>query len=135
MGGGRSPCSKPYFRAKVRVSVFWNGQFSGHLIFYKTIFLVEKNNFFGGEKKFFYPYKQALCFFEKNYFSFLKKKCFWESFFRRIVFQNFQNFSAHKKFVKFFFEIFSQNNFPPKHFFSKKRKIIFFKKKKQSTCL
>ena len=42
-------------KAKLKVSVFENGQFSGHLIFYKKCFL-------DGEE-FFYRYKQTLCFF------------------------------------------------------------------------
>ena len=46
-GGGESPDTNAYLRAKLKVSVFENGQFSGHLIF-------DKKNFFS-EKKIFLP--------------------------------------------------------------------------------
>jgi hypothetical protein len=55
VGGGGS-ATNAYFRAKLKVSVFENGQFSGHLIFYKKKCLLEK--------KILLPNKQAICFFE-----------------------------------------------------------------------
>ena len=36
-GGGGSPDSKPYMMAEKKVSVFGNGQFSGHLFFSKKV--------------------------------------------------------------------------------------------------
>jgi hypothetical protein len=35
-GGGGSALSNPYFRQKPKLSVFENGQFSGHFFFSKT---------------------------------------------------------------------------------------------------
>ena len=59
-----------------------------------------------------YPHKQELYFFEKNVFA-------------KIIFSKFQkNNSAHKKFVKYFFLIFSKKTFPKKHFFFKKQKFL-----------
>ena len=115
--GGGSPCSKHYFWAKVKVFVFWNGQFSGHLIFYKKCFLVKK-------KIFSTPWTSTFGFLKKIIFLFLKKKRFFgEIFFRRIF---YQNFSAHKKVLKFFRKQFPQKTF----FFQKKTKIILKQKQK-----
>ena len=67
---GKSPQSDCICRAKPKNRIFTNGQFSGHLIFTKTIF--------SRRKKFVYPYKRELYFFEKKYFSFFfEKKCFF----------------------------------------------------------
>ena len=112
-----------YLRTKLKVSVFENGQFSRHLIFDKKKFVLEK--------KIVYD-KQELCFLKKKTFSFFLKK---NVFFWKICFQNFQNFSAHTKFIKIFLNFFSKT-FPKKTFFlKKKRKMFFFSKKKQSSCL
>ena len=43
--GGGSPDTNAYLRAKLKVSVFENGQFSGHLIFDKKTFFSEKKIF------------------------------------------------------------------------------------------
>ena len=55
-GGERVTASNTYSRAKLKLSVFENGQFSGHL----PIF--DKNNCFW-RKKLFYSEKQKPCFF------------------------------------------------------------------------
>ena len=66
-----SPDNNAYLRAKLKVSVFENGQFSGHLIF-------DKKTFFS-EKKFFLPrlFKKK----KKTMFLFLKKNVFSKIFF------------------------------------------------------
>ena len=99
VGGG--PDTNVYLRGKLKVFVF-------DLIF-------DKKSFFFGEKNCFTPINKNFVFLKKKMFLlFLKKKCFfWKCFF-----QNFQNFSAHKKFVKNFFEFFRKN-------ISKKTKFLF----------
>ena len=80
----KGPGSNAHPREKLKVSVFWNGQFSGHLIF---------------DKKFFVSLPQltrTLFFLKKNVF-------FCKLFFEKKNFQNFKKFSAHKQFVKFYF--------------------------------
>ena len=73
--GGGSPDTNTYLRAKVKVSVSENGQFSGHLIFYKKHFC--------GEKKVFTPINKNFVFLKKKMFLFLKKNVFFEMFFRK----------------------------------------------------
>ena len=65
--GGGSPPTNAFFREKQKVSVFENGQFSGHLIFYKKTFLPEE--FFSKFPKLFCP--QKIC---QNVFEILSKK-------------------------------------------------------------
>ena len=100
-------------RAKLKVSVFENGQFTGHLI-------IDKKTFFS-EKKIFYPNKQELCFFEKKAFFFFWKKIF----FLKMFFQNFQNFSTHKKLSQNFLNFFKKTKF----IFIEGKKIFFSEKK------
>ena len=112
---GGSPCSKPYFRAKVKVSVFGNGQFSRHLIFYKKSFFVEK-------KTFWHLWTSTLFFWKKSIFLFLKKKCFFGKFFFEEFFIKISKIFPPTKKLSNFFEIFSKK-FPQKtFFFSKKEK-------------
>ena len=67
---------------------------------------------------------------KKKYFSFFwKKMCFLEIFFRKSFFQNFEKFSAHKKFVKYFLNFF-EKIFSKKTLFFKKKKNICFQKHK-----
>ena len=77
-GGGGGVRTNAYFRAKLKVSVFENGQFREHLIFDKKCFF--------RRKKIVHPNKQELCFLEKKIFSFFfEKKCFfWKCFFEKI---------------------------------------------------
>ena len=58
-------------KAKLKVSVFENGQFSGHLIFDKKTFFSEKNCFFTSINKNF-------VFLKKNNVHFFEKKCFFK---------------------------------------------------------
>ena len=97
-------------RTKPKTTIFENKQFSGHFVFYK-------NNVFWREKQLFYP--QELFFLEKKtfFFFFEKKMFFLEMFFQKHFFQNFKNISAHKKFVKFFFNFFEKKFPKKKHFF------------------
>ena len=121
-GGGGSPDTNAYLRAKLKVSVFENGQFSGHLIF-------DKKTFFS-EKKFFYPDKQELWFFEKKQCSFFWKKIFFlEMFFRKNFKKILTNFLWAEKFWKFWKQIF-EKTFLKKRFFFKKMNIVFFQKNK-----
>ena len=60
-GGGGSPRSNPYFKAKPKLSVFENGQFSGHFFFDQKFFKKCKmlwgksfGIFFDTQKKFFF---------------------------------------------------------------------------------
>ena len=121
--GGGSPDTNAYLRAKLKLSVFENGQFRGHLIF-------DKKTFFSEKKIFFTPINKNFVFLKKNNVHFFEKKSFfWKCFFENCFFQNFQNFSAHKKFVKIFFNFFAKT-FPKKRFFFKKINIVFFQKNK-----
>ena len=120
---GGSPCSKPYCRAKVKVPVFWNGQFSGHLVFYKKVFLVEKKTFSS-------LWTSTLFFWKKIIFPFLKQKCFFGKLFPKKFQKKFDNFFVGGKILEILIKNSSKKNFPKKHFFFKKRKIIFFKKTK-----
>ena len=59
--GGGSPLSNPYFRAKPKLSVFENGQFSGHFFFHqkfsqkcKMLWGKSFGNFFDTQKKIFF---------------------------------------------------------------------------------
>ena len=98
--GGKSPDTNAYLKAKLKVSVFENGQFSGHLIFAKKTFF--------SEKKIFYPDKQELCFFEKNNVHFFEKKSFfWKCLCEKI-----------------------EKTFPKKRFKKKKINIVVFQKNK-----
>ena len=56
--GGANQCL--YFKEKLKVPVFENERFSGHLIFCKKFWG-------GGAKKFFYLNEHALCFFGKKH--------------------------------------------------------------------
>ena len=112
--GGGSPCSNADFRANVKVSVFWNGQFRGHLMFYKKTFW--------GKKTSLWPDKQALCFFEKKCFG---GKCFFEEFFFKIS----RTVPPKKSLSKFFWNFF-EKKFPQKTFKKKKKKNVFFQKNK-----
>ena len=115
--GGGSPDTNAYLRAKLKVSVFENGQ---------TLNFWQKNFFFG-ETNFFTPINKKFVFLKKKHFPFFEKKCFfWKCFFDNFFFQNFQNFSAYKKFVKNFFE----KTFPKKTFFFKKTNFLFIGVKK-----
>ena len=123
--GGGGPPTNAYFRANLKVSVFKNGHFSRHLIFYQKTFWGKKN-FFTPKKHFVFLRKKHFSFFGKTIFLgeiFFKKisKTFWQIFCGQKSFGNFQTNSSKK-------------NFPKKHFFSKKRKTCLFSKK-QSACL
>ena len=112
-GEGGSPQSDCIMicRAKPKNRIFANGQFSGHLIFYKK-------NFFFRRQKFFYSYKQKLYFFEKKHFSFFWKKMF----FVKICFSKKLKKNIHKLFMgRKRFEILKKN-------FQKKEKCFFSKK-------
>ena len=85
--------------------VFENEQFSGYFFFWR--------------KKVFYPINKNFCVFEKNAFL-------------GIFFQNFQNFSAHKKFVKIFVKFFDKK-YPKKNIFFQKKENVF--SKRQSSFL
>ena len=88
--GGGSPPSDAQIRAKTKLSVFDDGQFSGHLLFKKknfhffwTIFFFEKNVF---QKKIFWERKN----FPKKMKLFFPKKTIWEAknlFFKKFVFR------------------------------------------------
>ena len=66
-------------KAKLKVSVFENGQFSGHLIFDKKTFFSEKNCFFTSiNKNFVFLKKKQCCFF------FFLNVFFWKYFFEKI---------------------------------------------------
>ena len=69
-------------------------------------------------------------FLKKKHFSFFfeKRNVFLEIFFRKQFFQNFQNISAHKTFVKVFF-IFFRKKISKKNIFFKKKEKCFFSKK------
>ena len=101
-----SPLNDCIWGEKPKTTIFENEQFSGHFVF-------DKNNCFFGEKTFFPPINK------NSYFIFLKKNVFLEIVFRKQFFQNFKNISAHKKFVKLFFNFF-EKHFPKKTFFFKK---------------
>ena len=122
--GGGSPDTNAYLRAKLKVSVFENGQFSGHLIFAKKLFFRRKN--------FFYPDKQELCFFEKKQCSFfLKKNLFFGNVFAKNWKKNFDKFFVGRKVLEILKKhIFEKNISKKKIFFSKKWTLFFFQKKK-----
>ena len=70
-------------KAKLKVSVFENEQFSGHLIFDKKTFFSEKNCFFTSiNKNFVFLKKKNVPFFEKKCFFW---KCFFEIFFSKFI--------------------------------------------------
>ena len=69
MGGG-SLDTNAYLRAKLKLSVFENGQFGGHLIFDKKTFFLE-------QKLFFTPIVKNFVFLKKIQCSFFEKKCFF----------------------------------------------------------
>jgi hypothetical protein len=76
----------PYFRAKPKLSVFENGQFSGHFFLTKNI------------------QKNVKCYGEKvlEIFSTLKKNVFQDTFFENKFKKNFEKLFALKTFFKFF---------------------------------
>ena len=114
--GGGSPQSDCICRAKPKNRIFANGQFSGHLIFYKKKFSRRKKNF--------YSYKRELYFFEKKYFSF-----FWKIFFENFFFKISKSFLPIKNLWMFFLNFF-EKKFSKKTFFFKKKKNVFFQKNK-----
>ena len=104
-GGG--PPTNAYLRAKLKVSFFENGQ----------CIVFDKSNYFL-ERKVFIPTN-------KN-FGFLKKKKnnfpFFGNVFRKLLFQNFQNVSAHNKFEK--------KKISKKNIFFQKNKVLVYRSKK-----
>ena len=75
-GGGGIPQNNCIFRAKPKKTIFANGQFSGHLIFFLKIFF--------GEKNFVIPKNKNFIFLKKSIFLFFEKKCFvGKLFFRK----------------------------------------------------
>ena len=120
-GGGGSPRSNPYFRAKPKLSVFENGQFSGHFFFTKNvkkenvkcygekvleIFLTLTKNFFSGHffckkvQKKFGKFFKGEKFFKIVFLLFFSKKVSWKKIFFECQ-NNFQNF-FHITFYIFF---------------------------------
>ena len=71
---GGSPLSNPYFRTKPKLSVFENGQFSGHFFFTKTF---QKNVKCHGEEvlEIFLTLKKN-CFFQDTFFEKKNQKNF-----------------------------------------------------------
>ena len=122
VGGGGSPDTNAYLRTKMKVSVFENGQFSGHLIFDKKTFFRRKKFFTQINKNFVFLKKNNVHLFEKKPFFW---KCFFENFFFRIS----KTFLPTKLLSKFFFNFF-EKTFPKKRFFFKKMNIVFFQKNK-----
>ena len=90
-GGGESPDINAYLRAKVKVSVFENEQFSGHLIF-------DKKTFFSEKKCFFPPINKNFVFLKKKHVPFFEKKCFFlEMFVRKCFFKISKTFLPKNK--------------------------------------
>ena len=109
--GGESPLSNSYFRAKPKLSVFENGQFSGHFFFTKNF------------------QKNVKCYKEKvlEIFLTLKKKFFSGHFFWKKVQKKFGKFFKGEKFFKIFSEFLFKKSVLKKHFFwvSKKFPKLF----------
>ena len=87
MHRGGSPRSNPYFRAKIKLSVFENGQFSGHFFL---------------DQKFSKKCKMLCGKSFENFFDTQKKLFFQDTFLEKNIFFNFKNFFAPQKFSKFF---------------------------------
>jgi len=115
--------------AKLKVSVFENGQFSRNLIFDKKTFFSEKNCFF-------YLDKQELCFFEKKtmLFFFFFKCFFLEIFFQKKFKKFIEKFFVRRKVLEILKKTFSKKFFQ-KNIFFLKRNIIFFSKKQSFSLL
>ena len=106
-GGGESPRSNHYFKAKPKLSVFENGQFSGH--FFLDQKFKKKCQMLWG-KKFW------------NFFWHSKKFFFKTLFFKKQFKKNLENFLRAKSFSKLFFTFF-QKKCPEKKFFLSVKKI------------
>ena len=120
-GGGGNPNTNTYLMAKLKVSVFENGQFSGHLIF-------EKKNFFFRRKQFFYPNKQELWFKEKKYiFLFLKKNVFFGNVFSKKLKKIFDKFLVGRKVLEILEKKFSKKHFQKNIFFFQKNKVFVYR--------
>ena len=102
---GGSPQSNVYFRAKPNLSVFENGQFSGHF------FLDQKLK------------KNVKCYGEKvlEFFLTLKKNFFSGHFFSKKIQKKFGKFFKGVKFFKMFFYFFFKKSVLKKNFLSVKK--------------
>ena len=88
------------------MSVFENGQFSGHLIFNKKTFFSEKKNLFTP--------------ITKN-FVFLKKNVFFGNVFSKKLKKIFDKFFVGRKVLEILKKKFSKKHFQKKHFFFQKK--------------
>ena len=92
-GGGGSPLSNPYFRAKPKLSVFENRQFNGHFFFTKNF---QQNVKYYGEKVLELFWHSKKNFFQDTFFEKKFKKNFEKLFTLKKIFQIFLNFFSKK---------------------------------------
>ena len=104
---GVSLLSNPYFRAKPKLPVFENGQFSGHFFL---------------DQKFSKKCKMLWGKSFGNFFDTQKNVFFQEIFFEKKVKKILKNFSPLKNFPNFFW-IFFEKKCPEKKFFLSVKKI------------